>query len=274
MSDTDAVRQLQERLDELARQNRQLEECLLQNEKMAALGQLLAGVAHEINTPLAALASNNDLFIRTFAKLRAILADPATPATVRDHPQLTKMLENIENLNDINHTAAERIVTLVSSLRSFARIDQPEKETIDIRESIESTLTLVHHELKNRIAVIRDYQDVSLCTCHVNQLNQVLLNLLVNAAHAIEGKGTITIRLRQTGGQLLIEIADTGKGIPDNIRDRIFEPGFTTKKTDKGTGLGLSIARRIVEAHGGTISFDSEVGVGTTFRLKLPVAAC
>jgi two-component system NtrC family sensor kinase len=274
VSDADDSRDLQKRCADLAEQNRLLQERLLQNEKMVALGQLLAGVAHEINTPLAALASNNDLFIRTFAKLRAILTDPTTPAIVREHPQLARMLENIESLNVINHTATERIVTLVNSLRSFARIDQPEKDTVDIREGIESTLTLVHHELKNRITVIRDYQDIPLCSCHANQINQVLLNLLVNAAHAIDGKGTITIRLRQESNNLVIEVTDTGKGIPENIRDRIFEPGFTTKGTTMGTGLGLSIARRIVETHGGTISFDSEVGVGTTFRLQLPAAVC
>ena len=272
MSDADELQKLRAQIAAQKRELQDLHERLIHSEKMASLGQLLAGVAHEINTPLAAMVSNNDLFIRTFAKLRAILTDPDTPAIVREHPKLAAMLENIEGLNEINHTAAERIVSLVTSLRSFARVDRPDKENIDIREGIESTLTLVHHELKNRIKIVRDYGDISPLPCHANQVNQVLLNLLVNAAHAIEGAGTITIRLRQENNTVIVEVADTGKGIPEEIRDHIFEPGFTTKESDKGTGLGLSIARRIVEEHGGKISFESKVGVGTTFRLQLPTA--
>jgi len=262
----------QEKLVALEKQLEELQGQLLNSEKMAGLGQLLAGVAHEINTPLAALASNNDLFIRSFVKLRDILQDPDMPESVRNHPELQPVLEHIESLNDINKTAAERIMNLVSTLRTFARTDQPEKHRINVHDGIESSLTLVHHELKGRITVQKDFSGLPDVSCYPNQLNQVILNLLVNAAHAIEGKGTITIRTLLEDDTVVIEVADTGKGIPEEHRDKIFEPGFTTKAESKGTGLGLSIARKIMEEHGGTISFHSEVGVGTTFRLEIPAA--
>jgi two-component system NtrC family sensor kinase len=125
--------------------------------------------------------------------------------------------------------------------------------------------------LKNRITVERDFARVPDISCYPNQLNQVILNLLVNAAHAIEGKGIITVRTRVEQASIILEVSDTGQGIPEDIRDRIFEPGFTTKGKGKGTGLGLSIARKIMEEHGGSIDFTTETGRGTTFRLTLPV---
>ena len=261
-----------DRVADLERQIEALQAQLLQSEKMAGLGQLLAGVAHEINTPLAALVSNNDLFIRSFVKLRAILTDPAMPESIRTHPNLQSLLEHIGGLNEINKTAAERIMNLVGTLRSFARTDKPEKVCVGIQEGIESSLTLVQHELKNRIKVKKEFASLPDVCCYPNQLNQVILNMLVNAAHAIEGEGTITVQTRTENGEVVISISDTGKGIPEDIRDRIFEPGFTTKGESKGTGLGLSIARRIMEEHGGSITFTSEVGRGTTFTIRLPAA--
>ena len=144
------------------------------------------------------------------------------PEAIRNHPQLDSLLEHIESLNEINKTAAERIVTLVGTLRSFARTDQPEKDRFNIHDGIESSLTLVHHELKNRITVNREFGRLPEISCYPNQLNQGILNLLVNAAHAIEAKGTITVRTRIEQEMIIIEVSDTGKGIPEEIRDRIF----------------------------------------------------
>jgi len=238
---------------------------------MATLGNLVAGVAHEINTPLGALKSNNDIFIRSFVKVKSILSDPKVPSELREHPQLTRLFESIEKLNAVNRTAVERIVAIVISLRKFARLDEAELDEVDIHEGLENTLTLVHHEIKNRIEVHRDYEDIPLVKCYPNQLNQVFMNLLVNASHAIEEKGDIFIKTHLRDSTVVIEIRDTGIGIPKEDLLRIFDPGFTTKGFGIGTGLGLSIVYQIIEDHKGKIEVESQVGVGTTFRLLLPV---
>ena len=163
---------------------------------MASLGNLVAGVAHEINTPLGALRSNTDLFMRTLKKMQDIVTDAGAPVEMRENTQLRELFDKIKQLNDINQTASERIVGIVNSLRRFARLDQSEMDRVDILEGLENTLTLVNHKLKDRITVVREYGDIPPISCFPNQLNQVFMNILVNASQAIEGKGTITIRTR------------------------------------------------------------------------------
>jgi len=182
-------------------------------------------------------------------------------------------LENIEELNAVNKTATDRIVAIVSSLRNFARLDMASLDVVDIHEGLENTLTLVHHELKNRVEVHKNYGKLPPIKCYPNQLNQVFLNLLVNASHAIKGQGKIFIktRTRASNGTVIIEFQDTGVGIADEDLSRIFDPGFTTKGVGVGTGLGLSIVYQIIEEHKGKIEVESKVGKGTTFRLILPV---
>ncbi len=266
-----AEQDLEKRVEELSCELRQKQAQLVQSEKMAALGNLVAGVAHEINTPLGALKSNNDLLIRALIKMKSIVEDPDTPATIREHPQLGKILSSIEDLNAINKSAMERIVTIVKSLRQFARLDEAERDRVDIHDGLESTLTLVHHELKNRITVHKDYAHLPLITCYPNQINQVFMNILVNAGQAIAGKGDIFIRTFEMNGKIAVEIRDTGKGIPKEYLDKIFDPGFTTKGAGVGTGLGLSIVYQIIEDHGGRVEIESKVGEGTTFRVILPI---
>jgi signal transduction histidine kinase len=248
---------------------------LVQSEKMAALGDLVAGVAHEINTPLGAVASNTDLIARALTKARESVADPAQ--TVR----ALSLLDTAAAMAGVSRDACQRINEIVRSLRNFARLDEAERKPADLHEGIESTLTLLTHLLKNRITVRRDYGQLPLVLCYPNQLNQVFLNLLVNAAQAIEGQGEILIRTRvvpvsATAGEaaaslVVVEIADTGCGIPAENLKKIFDPGFTTKGVGVGTGLGLAICYRIVRAHQGRIEVDSTVGAGATFRIILPV---
>jgi signal transduction histidine kinase len=190
---------------------------------------------------------------------------------VREDRKLNQMLTMVEDIARINQIACERIVDIVGSLRNFARLDEAEQKVADLHEGLDSTLTLVHHELKNRIQVIKEYGDIPPIHCHPNKINQVFMNLLVNSAQAINGEGRITIRTFREGDIVNVQFSDTGSGIrPENL-SRIFDPGFTTKGVGVGTGLGLSIVFQIVHDHGGNIDVDSEVGKGSTFTVRLPI---
>ena len=258
-------------LESIRRQLRDTQAALLHSEKMASLGSLVAGVAHEINTPVGSLNSNSDVAIRALEKLCEAL-DEASPA-VRQDPAVKNAVEVLRSVGEVNKTACQRIVKIVRSLRNFARGDEGERRPADLHEGLESTLTLVHHEIKNRIEVVRDYGDLPEVECQPDQLNQVFMNILVNAAQAIEGTGTITIRTRATPNEVTIAFSDTGKGIlPDNL-PKIFDPGFTTKSVGVGSGLGLAICYKIVMEHGGRIEVQSDIGKGTTFTLTLPLKA-
>ena len=261
---------LENKVEERTHELRENQTLLIQSEKMAALGQLIAGIAHEINTPVGALRSNNDTFIRTMERLQTILNGEEMAEEVKSHRQLKRIFDIVDQLNNVNKDAAERIVNIVGSLRSFARLDQAEVDEVDLHEGLDSTLTLVHHQLKDRIEVHKHYGDLPLVSCHPNQINQVLMNLLMNAGQAIEGEGAIHLTTFSEDDKAVIEVADTGKGIAKDNLEKIFDPGFTTKGNGVGTGLGLSIVHQIIQSHHGLIEVESKIGEGTTFRLKLP----
>jgi signal transduction histidine kinase len=251
---------------------RETQAALAQSEKMASLGNLVAGIAHEINSPLGALQSNADVSQRAWTILEEAMKDPEVAAVFEKQRRLSRALETIKLTQNIVPEATTRIVRIVRELRTFARLDQAEVEDADLRDCLESTLTLINHELKNRIEVVRELGEIPKIRCHPNQLNQVFMNLLTNAAHAIHGPGKITVRTRADGSDfVVVEIQDSGAGIaPENLK-RIFDPGFTTKGVGVGTGLGLSISYRIIDEHQGTIDVKSELGKGTTFTVRLPV---
>jgi two-component system NtrC family sensor kinase len=246
---------------------------LVQSEKMAALGNLVAGVAHEINTPLGAVSSNTDLVSRALAKAKDALADQSQIERTRS------FLEKATAMAEVSQEACRRIAEIVRSLRNFSRLDEAEHKPADLHEGLDSTLTLIAHLTKNRITVRREYGQLPQVPCHANQLNQVFLNILVNAAQAIAGEGEITIQTRQETAAgpgstpaAVVEISDTGCGIaPENLQ-KIFDPGFTTKGVGVGTGLGLAICYRIVANHRGRIEVESVRGRGTTFRIVLPIS--
>lgn len=265
------LQELERKLEIRDQQLREKQAQLMQSEKMAALGSLVAGVAHEINSPLGALNSNNDIFIRAIKKLKALLGEQNTTSNICENPDVKKIFDNIDKLTAVSKTAAERIIKIVNSLRNIARIDKKEKEKANLNNGIESTLTLVHHKLKNRIRVHREFGEIPLLNCYPNQLNQVFMNMLVNAIQAIEGEGDIFIKTYIQHETIIVEIRDTGKGIPKENLSRIFDPGFTTKEAGIGTGLGLSIAKQIIEDHAGKIELESEGGKGSIFRIMLPV---
>ena len=244
---------------------------LVQQEKMAALGKLVAGIAHEVNTPIGTITSNADTLSRSLEKLSSTMESDQVPESVRALRPLKQVQSVLEDIARINQLACERIVNIVSSLRNFARLDEADLKTANLHEGIESTLTLVHHELKNRIEVVKDYGDIPAIRCHPNQVNQVFMNLLVNASQAIDGKGTITIRTFREGDIVNVRFSDSGVGIPPENLSRIFDPGFTTKGVGVGTGLGLSICFKIAQDHGGSIDVKSDIGQGSTFTVQLPI---
>ncbi len=248
------------------RRYRQVQAQLIQAEKMASLGQLVAGVAHELNTPLGALNSNQDLLARALRRLRGQME------TGGAGPETERVFRTLEDLCRVNQTACDRMAAIVKSLRSFARLDEADLQKADLHEGIETTLTLIAHLLKGRVRVVREFGEIPEVTCYPNQLNQVFMNVLVNAVQAIEGNGEVQIRTFQEREWVKVRIADTGCGIPPERLGRIFDPGFTTKGVKVGAGLGLSICYQIIQQHNGKIDVESQVGKGTTITISLPVS--
>ncbi len=259
---------LQRAYDELREKQVQL----VQSEKMASLGHLVAGLAHEINTPLGTLKASLDLFLGSVEKLKAVSPDPEVPSKTHERQELDQFLKRSEKLISASRTAVERMVKIIESLRKFARLDRAELAEVDLHEGIENTLTLLEQEFRGRIEVVRDFGDLSPIRCYPSRLNQVFMNILLNASHAIEEQGQIFITTRAGNGTVLIEIRDTGRGISSENLKRIFDPGFTTKGFGVGTGLGLSIAYEVITRdHTGSIEVESELGKGTTLRITLSV---
>jgi two-component system, NtrC family, sensor kinase len=243
---------------------------LVQAAKLATLGQLVAGLAHEMNTPIGALGSNHDTLMQALARLGAILEDEVVEESELE--ELRRVVRAIGGVMQVNELAVERLVSLVGSLRSFGRPDRSEVDVVDLHEGLESSLALLAHKLHEGIEVVRDYAEIPPVECLPQQLNQIFMNLLLNAVQAMEGTGgRLTVRSAGSGERVMVEVSDTGPGIAPALRERIFEPGFTTKGARVGMGLGLLIAREIAERHGGTIEVGDTPGGGATFRVTLPI---
>ena len=254
-------------VEQLEKTNRELKEAqaqLVQSAKMASLGQLVAGVAHEINNPLAFVINHQATVGRVLQELTPGIEPHLDEAGVSRWGKARKRLGEM-------HEGLERIKDLVLKLRTFSRLDEGETKFVKIEESIESVLTLLHHRLKDRIAVKRDYGDVKVVCCYPGPLNQVLMNIVANAIDAIEGEGEITIATGTADLMFFISVADTGKGMPEAVRERIFEPFYTTKPVGEGTGLGLSISYGVIRKHQGRIEVSSEEGKGTELTIRIPM---
>ena len=224
---------------------------LINSEKMASLGQLVAGVAHEINTPVASIKSNNEIT----KKLITLMPEGET----------TDLLKEV---NEIDTEAIARINRLVVSLRKFVRLDEAELQEADINKEIDLTLDLIRHETKNRIEIIKNYGKLPPVKCYPNMLNQVFMNILVNAAHAIKGEGKISIDTNYKNNNLIVKIKDNGCGIKEP--DKIFFAGYTTKGSGVGTGLGLAISQKIIEKHNGKIEVKTKLNKGSEFCITIP----
>jgi len=256
---------------------------IMQQEKMASIGQLAAGVAHEINNPIGFISSN----LRTLQKYQggifeyldaqeSRLAEGGMEQEAQELAELKKRLkidylrQDSGDLISESLEGAERVRQIVAGLKSFSRVDQAEQGLADINECLDSTINIVWNELKYKATLERDYGALPRTWCYPQQLNQVFMNLLVNAGHAIEDQGVIRVRTRLEKDRILISVSDSGCGITDEHQSRIFEPFFTTKEVGKGTGLGLSIAYDIIQKHNGDIRVQSEPGKGTCFTILLP----
>jgi PAS domain S-box-containing protein len=271
-----------ERTRELKAKNEQLEQTLSQlreaqnqliiREKLASVGALVAGVAHEVNTPIGAVISAADLSDRGLNKVFSLIENAESIESLKQESYLQELMGLLKENNSVIASAAGRVSSIVRNLKNFARLDEAELQWADIHEGIESTLNLIEYELKNKATLIKEYGEVPKILCYPNQLNQLFLNLFRNAVEALDANGTIGIKTRADAGSALIKIADTGRGIPPENLPRIFDPGFTTKGMGIGTGLGLSISHSIVQKHKGQIQVKSEVGKGTEFTVTLPLS--
>ncbi|GAU77887.1 ATP-binding protein [Fusibacter sp. 3D3] len=278
---------LQEVNEELKSANLQL----IHQEKMASIGQLAAGVAHEINNPMGFIISNIALLQEYIAKLikymksmeiafdrfeNTAITQEIISVIKADMSALKKKLEIEYIQNDVDDLLVEtlegtnRVKTIVHELRVFSR-SEAEKTLADMNIALDNVINMIWSELKYKVEIIKDYGEISLTYCHVDQLKQVFINILLNAAHAIQENGTITLKTYEQEQKIIIVISDTGKGIPDLIISKIFDPFFTTKETGEGTGLGLSISYEIIKSHEGSISVVSKEGEGTTFTLSFPI---
>lgn len=258
---------------------------LLQSERMASIGQLAAGVAHEINNPVGFVNSNLGSLQRYIQDLLRLLssyeqAEGALPeaamtqiSRVKEEVDIGFMREDVTQLLAESMDGLKRVTRIVQDLKNFSHVDESERQWSDLETGLESTLRVVWNELKYKCEVVKEFAGIPQIECFPFQLNQVFMNLLVNAAHAIETHGTVTVRTGQDDSQVWIEVQDTGKGIKPEHLSRIFDPFFTTKPVGKGTGLGLSLAYGIVKKHAGRIEVKSELGQGSVFRVWLPKTA-
>lgn len=272
---------------ELASRQRELERLqaqLVHTEKMASLGQLSAGIAHELNNPAGFVYGNMDLLqghIQELSKLfegydKLDLPEDAALFVSELKKQIgyERLTGDLHSIIEDCREGAQRICDVVKNLRLFSRLDEAELKSINIHDGIDSTLRLLSsYYSTGHIVLRRAYSELPPVTCYASQLNQVWMNLLVNAAQAVGPDGEVTITTRLADSSVVIAISDTGSGIREGELSRIFDPFFTTKPVGEGTGLGLSTSYGIVERHGGTISVVSQVGKGTTFTVKIPLKA-
>ncbi|MBQ0931400.1 PAS domain S-box protein [Ideonella sp. 4Y16] len=280
--------ELREQFERVRDTNRKLEEAqnqLLQSEKMASIGQLAAGVAHEINNPIGFVSSNlntlrqyvNDILRLVDTGKAAIDQLPNEPLLdpvrqMRDEIEIDYLREDLPQLLDESADGLSRVKKIVQDLKDFSRVDQSEWQEADLNAGLESTLNVVRNEVKYKADVVKSLGSLPAVRCLAGQLNQVFMNLIVNASHAISGHGTITLSSGTQDAWAWIQVDDTGCGMSDEVRRRIFEPFYTTKEVGKGTGLGLSLAFSIVQRHAGAIQVRSTPGVGSAFRVWVPIA--
>ena len=262
-------------VDELSQVRQELETAnhkLTEAHRLASLGRLSAGVVHEIKTPIGSIFSNNDVILRSLEKIKQLLSDAQAQSAPPPQKALD-MIDIISGLAAVDKIACERISGVIRSLKTFARVNENELLKADINNMLVHTIKLASTVFKDRVQIETDFGELPQVECYPALLNQVFLNLIVNAGQSIEGSdGHVVVRTSREDDRAVISVEDNGSGIPAEIQPKIFAAGFTTKPFGEGTGLGLSISREIVEdTHHGGISFESTPGKGTTFQVRIPI---
>jgi two-component system, NtrC family, sensor kinase len=284
LHDTTVVKRFTNELEKAYSDLKTTQAKVVQQEKMASIGQLAAGVAHEINNPMGFISSNLGTltkyvdrlseFILAQSEALEMLPDMNMVESLKARRKALKLdyiLEDSKDLITESLEGAERVRTIVKNLKSFARVDEAERKKSDINECLTSTINIAWNELKYKASLVKELGDIPLIRCYPQQINQVFMNLLVNAAQAIDKQGEITVKTWHVDSSIYASVTDTGCGMTPAVMNRIFEPFYTTKDVGKGTGLGLSIIYDIIKNHNGEISVESEPGQGTTFTVRLPV---
>ena len=271
-------RKVEDRTQQLEQKNSELEETLnklkqmqkqvIVQEKMATLGQLVAGLTHEINTPISAIRSMNDTKSKASMKLQTALENIAPDSAGKDH-EIRKVMEVILKSDQLIDQGTERLHEIMKNLKNFARLDEAEMIVADIHEGLDSVLALIRHDLLTNIEVVREYSEIPPFVCYARKLNQVFFNILKNACQAIEDKGRITITTSLKKNMVHVAIRDTGKGIKQDDLESIFDPSFTSKGSVVRTSLGLSICYQIIQEHQGKITVESQPGKGSVFTVIL-----
>jgi len=275
---------LAERVAEEVRKNREKDSLLLHQDKLAAIGQLAAGVAHEINNPMGFIMSNIATLKNYTGAGQTYMNALEEALEGRCPEEQRKQLEELRQALDIpfilkdlpillseSQEGAERVKRIVLDLKDFARIDEDKMSETDLNRCVQSTANIVRNEIKYVADLDLQLNDIPLIVCNPQQINQVIANMLVNASQAMDKHGAITVTSQHEGEEVVLSISDTGRGMTEEVQKRVFEPFFTTKDIGKGTGLGLSITYDIIKKHGGAITLDSELGIGTTFTIRLPI---
>jgi len=264
----------------LEEQNRMIS-IIEQREKMANLGELVSGIAHEINNPLSFISSNlSNLkkFVQTILRLVHSISDTDLPESMKTSINNQKQAVNydyiqqrVQHLIDRSLMGTERMKRILMDIKTFSRMAGTELVKADINDSIDITVDLISFKFKDKINIVTDYGSIPEIECNIEKLNQVFMNIIINAIHAIKMEGTIMIQTFEKDHHIFIQISDNGTGIPEDVLPHIFESFYTTKERGKGTGLGLSICQNIIKQHNGTIAVFSKLGEGTTFTISLPI---
>ncbi|MCK4893706.1 MAG: HAMP domain-containing protein, partial [Calditrichia bacterium] len=266
---TQELKEKNSELEDTLNELKQMQKQVIVQEKMASLGQLVAGLTHEFNTPIGAIRSMKNTKSKALIKLQTALENIAPDTAGKDH-EIRKVMGVILKADQLIDQGTERLNEIIINLKKFARLDEAETVMADIHEGLDSVLALIRHDLLTNIEVVREYSEIPPFVCHPRKLNQVFLNILKNACQAIEDKGRITITTSLKKHMVHVAIRDTGKGIKQDDLKSIFDPGFTTKSSVVRASLGLSICYQIIQEHHGKINVESQPGKGSVFTVILP----
>ena len=263
------IDELESRVKERTRELEEKQTQLIQAEKLAALGNLAAGIAHEINNPVGAISGAADVSGRAARKIEESIGEEGSEISTE---RLKGILRIIRQNSETTHRGTERISRIVRSLSRFVRLDEAAFQVVDVHDGLDATLELLYHEMGSRVSVVKNYKEIPPVPCYPSELNQVFMNILQNAIQALDGEGIIEIGTSANDKEVSISIKDNGRGIPEAQLAKVFEPGFTHRDGRVGAGFGLSISKQVMVRHGGTIEVETAEGAGSTFLLTLPLA--